>query len=82
VRAPRPETLRLCAELGIGFAASMLEPRGNLPGAIRWGVGSEKAAGHAGIDARVADRWRETLDEGLLSADLRGALERLELDSA
>jgi hypothetical protein len=82
VRSPRPEILRLCAELGIGFDASMLEPRRNLPGAIRWGLGSEKAAGHAGIDARVADRWRETLDEGLLSAELRRALERLDLASA
>lgn len=77
LRSPRPEVERLCRELGLAFDARMLEPGGNLPGEIRWGVGSEKAARRRGIDVRAAERWRESLDERLLPADVRRAMQRL-----
>jgi LPS sulfotransferase NodH len=66
VRAPEPEIRSLCAALELEFSPAMLQPGANVPEALTWGIGSEKVNLHASIEASVADRWRETLDEELL----------------
>ena len=41
----------------------MLDPQANLPGALQWGIGDQKIAEHRGINARVADAWRDVYPE-------------------
>ncbi len=76
VRDPQEELGRLCAALGLEFDAAMLEPGRHVPKTLTWGIGSEKATQHVKMDPRVADRWRERLDESRLTPGFRAAMDR------
>jgi LPS sulfotransferase NodH len=71
VREPRIELARLCHFLGVNPEPAMLDPRGNAPKGLRWGLGDEKLLQHAGIDPHQADAWRAELSEDLLSPRVR-----------
>ncbi|HKH46426.1 MAG TPA: amino acid adenylation domain-containing protein, partial [Thermoanaerobaculia bacterium] len=72
VRDPRPAMEDLCAFLGIGFAPAMLSPyegermTDGLHGAGRM-MGDPKFHQHRGIDAGVADRWKDAPEVAWLS---------------
>jgi LPS sulfotransferase NodH len=77
VRAPVEELNRLCAWLGVELEPAMLEPQGNVPESLAWGLGSEKVRPHSRVDARIADGWREQLDARLLDPRTREIMARI-----
>ncbi len=77
VRAPVEELKRLCALLAVELEPAMLEPQGNVPESLAWGLGSEKVRSHSRVDSSVADGWRERLDVRLLDPRTREIMARI-----
>jgi len=71
VRRPGPQLDALCDFLGIDSEPAMLDPRGNAPKGLRWGVGDENVLRHAGISSSQADAWRKEFGEHLLTSRVR-----------
>ncbi|HYO14148.1 MAG TPA: amino acid adenylation domain-containing protein, partial [Thermoanaerobaculia bacterium] len=74
VRAPRTVVQGICDFLGLELEPGMLDPYEQGSGRMTDGLhresrmlGDVKFHQHAGIDAAVAERWRERLDERSLS---------------
>lgn len=77
VTTPEPVLRGVCDTLGLEFEAPMLNPQAHLPPALAWGVGDQKIAQHKGIEASVADAWRDVYPEKLLDGPSRTLWERL-----
>jgi hypothetical protein len=55
----------------------MLDPRSHLPTGLGKGIGDGKILRHGGIEAGLADRWRERFREDALDEATRRVLDRL-----
>ena len=74
---PRQAMERLCRWLDIKPEEGMLQPRNNAPEALAWDLGDEQVLRHEGVDARLAERWRERFDEHMLDSRTRAIMARL-----
>ncbi len=77
VREPREVAEALCAFLELDFEPAMLDPRGNAPAELRWGVGDEKLLETEGIAADAADAWRRDHDARLLPPSVAELAEQI-----
>jgi LPS sulfotransferase NodH len=75
VRAPEATMRAVAGFLGLDYEPAMLEPQRDRQARMTDGlreqsrmIGDMKFHRHASIDAGVAERWRATLDESMLSA--------------
>ena len=66
-----------CAARELEFQSAMLDPNANLPDVLVKGIGDYKISERTGIDAGAADAWRDSIDPGILPADIRQLYERL-----
>ncbi len=76
VRSPRAELERLCGFLGVPFEEGMLDPYAEKERKMTDGIhalsrmlGDVKFHTHAGVDPRVADRWKEAYRRDFLGEE-------------
>ncbi len=88
VAAPERTLRDLCARMGLEFQPAMARPYDDLGNRMADGIHAEsrmlgdvKLRDHRGVDAAVADRWREDLSEAGLGGPARELISRFGYDS-
>jgi len=63
VREPRATASALARFLKLELEEAMLDPRGQAPADLRWGIGDEKVLQHSGFEVNQIDAWRARVPE-------------------
>lgn len=81
VTSPSTQLAQVCEFLDIDFEATMLEPGTNTPSVMQRGIGDEKIKQQKGVNAKVAENWRQTLNSRVLNSKTRRLMHQLEIVS-
>jgi hypothetical protein len=88
VKEPRELSERMCTFLGLAFDEGMLKPHegdGRMTDGTREGAkmqGDPRFHEHKGINAQVADQWKQEFSESMLAGMTRELAQRLGYDVA